>query len=103
MIHNESVNIWTHFLPAILLVCLLFYLVVFVGPSNIMHEYEIGRDKLSKEITSYTEALNNLTFVMKMKEIKSETGREMEEISRSIIDSYAKFENGLETWKLNVE
>lgn len=38
-----------------------------------------------------------------MKEIKSETGREMEEISRSIIDSYAKFENGLETWKLNVE
>ena len=39
MVHNESVNIWSHFLPAIILICLLFYLLVFVGPANIMHDF----------------------------------------------------------------
>lgn len=39
MIHNESVNIWTHFLPALILICLIIYLVVFVGPTNIMQDF----------------------------------------------------------------
>jgi hypothetical protein len=99
MIHNESVNIWTHFLPAILIFCLIFYLLVFVGPTNIMHDFEIARNKLSEGISDYSDALNNLTFVVKMKEIKSETNREVEEITRSIAENYASFEQGLHDWK----
>jgi hypothetical protein len=99
MVHNESVNIWTHFLPAILIFCLIFYLLVFVGPTNIMHDFEIARNKLSEGISDYSDALNNLTFVVKMKEIKSETNREVEEITRSIAENYASFEQGLQDWK----
>lgn len=54
MVHNESVNIWSHFLPALLIFCLIFYLIVFVGPATIINEYNIGKEKLSQGITSYS-------------------------------------------------
>lgn len=53
MVHNESVNIWTHFVPALILFVFIFYLLVFVGPTNIMHDLSQGREKLSQEINSY--------------------------------------------------
>lgn len=54
MVHNESVNIWSHFLPAILLICFILYMVIFVGPTNIMQDFKIGKEKITSEIQSYS-------------------------------------------------
>ena len=35
-LHNESVNIWTHFLPALFILFLIGYLLIFVGPTTLM-------------------------------------------------------------------
>ncbi len=43
MVHNESVNIWTHFLPALILICFTIYMLVFVGPATIIHDFNVGR------------------------------------------------------------
>ena len=34
--HNESVNIWTHFIPAIIILIFLGYLLLFVGPTTLI-------------------------------------------------------------------
>ena len=41
MVHNESVNIWSHFIPALLILSLLIYFMI--GPSTIIKEYEAGK------------------------------------------------------------
>lgn len=43
MVHNESVNIWSHFLPAIILVFFIVYMIVFVGPTNIINDFNRGK------------------------------------------------------------
>lgn len=73
MVHNESVNIWSHFIPAIILFFFILYLIVFVGPTNIINDFNWGREKLNKEILSYSEAINNLTFFVEMKKIRNKT------------------------------
>lgn len=35
-VHNESVNIWTHFVPALFLLFFIGYLLIFVGPTTLM-------------------------------------------------------------------
>lgn len=43
MLHNESINIWSHFVPALLLICFIVYMLVFVGPATIIEDFNIGR------------------------------------------------------------
>lgn len=57
MVHNELVNIWTHFFPAIIIVCLLFYLVFTISQNEMILKFEEGRHALYSGIDSYSNAL----------------------------------------------
>lgn len=53
-VHNESVNIWSHFVPAIILLCLIVYFLVFVGPATIISDLNAGKDRINRDIAFYS-------------------------------------------------
>lgn len=46
MLHNESVNVWTHLLPALILLSFILYLFLFVGPTHILEDLHQRRNQL---------------------------------------------------------
>lgn len=88
MVHNESVNVWTHLVPALFLICLIVYLLLFVGPSSIMQEFSKSKESLSAGIESYSSALNQMSVVIKMKEFSVFTEREFNELTQNVISQY---------------
>ena len=90
-LHNESVNIWTHFVPALFLIFFISYLLIFVGPSTLMEEFQAGTQSLSEGVKSYSQALNEIDVVVKMKELTKLTEQEILEIRQSAMDKYSHF------------
>ena len=98
-LHNESVNIWTHFVPALILIVSLTYLLMCVGPTSIYEEFQAGKKVLNEGINSYSQALNEIGVVIKMKEITEYTEKEIVEITQSAIDKYTHFSDSANEWK----
>lgn len=103
MVHNESVNVWTHLVPALFLICLIVYLLLFVGPSSIMQEFSKSKESLSAGIESYSSALNQMSVVIKMKEFSVFTEREFNELTQNVISQYSEFSSSVEEWKKKVD
>jgi adiponectin receptor len=73
MVHNESVNIWSHFVPAIIICIVIIGFVFFVDKQNIVQDFERHYDSLSDSFEHYSHSLDNLTLIENMKEMKSKT------------------------------
>jgi hypothetical protein len=67
MIHNESVNIWTHLFGAIFVIMIICYVGFYLSPHGKQEEY---KNRLNKELDRYVDKLKNITF---LKEIKVNT------------------------------
>ena len=57
-------------MPALFLIFFISYLLIFVGPSALMEEFQAGTQSLSEGIKSYSQAINEIGVVVKMKELK---------------------------------
>lgn len=44
MLHNELVNIWTHLIGALIVICLVIYIAVYLKPSIPQIKNEIQND-----------------------------------------------------------
>lgn len=67
MIHNESVNIWTHLFGAIFVIMIICYVGFYLSAHGKQEEY---KNKLNNELYRYVDKLKNITF---LKEIKVNT------------------------------
>lgn len=67
MLHNESVNVWTHLLPALIVLFFVLYLLIFVGPTSLLSDLHHRSQQLHEGIQVYSEALENFTFVMQVR------------------------------------
>ena len=72
MVHNESVNIWSHCIPAILILFLLvaFYLMVDGQALRTFRDYHRG---LQKGLDHYMHALHNLSLIADYGELTHST------------------------------
>jgi adiponectin receptor len=46
MVHNESVNIWSHFVPALLLIAVMVYMVAFVDTASFINDFRSPSSRL---------------------------------------------------------
>jgi predicted membrane channel-forming protein YqfA (hemolysin III family) len=67
MVHNESVNIWSHFLPALIIIIAIISLAFFVDHKQISHDLSSYQKELSSSFDHYIQALDNLTLIEEMK------------------------------------
>ena len=47
MIHNETMNIWTHFLGALGFVCVVFYVIIYMQPVSLRDDTPLSDRWLS--------------------------------------------------------
>lgn len=67
MVHNESVNIWSHCLPAIIICVVIISLALIVDTTQISHDLSSYQKELSSSFDHYIHALDNLTLIEEMK------------------------------------
>lgn len=69
MIHNESVNIWSHFIGALAVAVLIFYTALFVHnyKDQIKEKYTFHLDKFLGELKSYQAAFKDFDNSTKVK------------------------------------
>lgn len=99
MVHNESVNIWTHLCPALLILIVIFYLSFSLSLLPAADSLKFSNHSLTEGFASYSHALDNLTLIKSMKEFSESTSREIEEIRQSALVSYSAFAEEAEKWK----
>lgn len=76
MWHNESVNIWTHFLPALTIIIVLVYF--FVDFESLKQSYNSYSLSVGQSIDHYSHALDNLTLLAEYDKFKEITKHEFE-------------------------
>jgi adiponectin receptor len=63
MLHNESVNIWSHCLPAIVIVIFLFSFIFFIDGEAMRQSMNRYQDQIQRGMNHYMHALDNLSLI----------------------------------------
>jgi predicted membrane channel-forming protein YqfA (hemolysin III family) len=61
MIHNESVNIWSHCLPALIICIFAFSFFMMVDHKQFGDDLNYYKNQISESFSQYTQTLDNLT------------------------------------------
>jgi hypothetical protein len=92
MLHNESVNIWTHCLPALFLLFLIFsFLLVVDGPAS----FSQHRKDIERNLLAFHQQLSNISFA-------EGAGHEMEAMRVSVLAGYQELLEGIEEKSLEM-
>ena len=78
MLHNESVNIWTHCIPAIFILIFIgtFYFVV--DGEAMRRSFSGYQDGLKNGVDHYMHALHNLSLIAEYDKFSKQTTTEMD-------------------------
>ena len=85
MVHNESVNIWTHLCSAIFILLLILYLLTLSFSSSV--EFKITDNS--------SDALMNLTKIGSLKEPLTTE----EDTHNPLLESYSEFSESMTNWR----
>lgn len=91
MLHNESVNIWSHFLPAILIIILIISFALMIDAEKFSYSYKEHKTELEKGIDHYYHTLDNLTLMSEYDSFKNKSSIEIQELKQTVINNYALF------------
>lgn len=97
MIHNESVNIWTHLFPALFILVVIPYILLFVVSFTMPVTGE--KMALTEGVNSYSHALHNFTQLAEMKNAQAGTSTELQEMHDCALKSYEEFVQHLTEWE----
>jgi adiponectin receptor len=86
MLHNESVNIWTHCLPAVVLLCLVLSFVVVVDGPAALHQH---RSDIEQNLHAFHQRLRNITLA-------EEAQHEVAALKASVLEGYQELLAGIE-------
>ncbi len=78
MVHNESVNIWSHCVAALIISIAIISFALIVDHKQIAHEFTNYQQELSNSFEHYKHALDNLTLIEEMKTMRDKTQVELE-------------------------
>ena len=64
MLHNETINIWSHLIASILVICLIIYTILKINSIEIIKNYLFQLNNISSKITNFSqfEKLRNSIF-----------------------------------------
>ena len=63
MLHNESVNIWSHCVAAIIICICIISFAFIIDNKPIMEDLQTYRKEIANSFEHYTNALDNLTLI----------------------------------------
>lgn len=91
MVHNELVNIWTHFLPAIFFIIVLISFFFVIDESEFKQSFYKYREEVEKSIGNYHSKLRNLSSIY-----NGEAEDELNSLKISILEGYEDMLNTIE-------
>ena len=91
MIHNESVNIWSHFIPAIFILAFIATFYFVVDGAAVRRSFNSYQDGLKNGVDHYMHALHNLSVIAEYDKFSKQTSVEMQELKQTVINNYAEF------------
>ncbi len=62
MIHNESVNIWSHCLPAIILIFILLSLLFVINSDSVRADFHAHTKEIDQKMQEFHSQLKNMSF-----------------------------------------
>lgn len=77
MVHNESVNIWSHFLPAIIICIFIISFADIVDHQQFSKDLSSYKKELSESFDHYLHALDNVTLISEMRNVRDKTQTEL--------------------------
>jgi ABC-type transport system involved in cytochrome bd biosynthesis fused ATPase/permease subunit len=91
MVHNESVNIWSHCLPAIIISIFLLSFVFFIDAEAMRRSMAQCQEQIQRGVDHYMHALDNLSLIAEYDTFTKRTKDEMEELKQSVMKNYQEF------------
>ena len=76
MVHNESVNIWSHFLPALIICVAIISFALIVDHQEFSKDLSSYKQEISESFDHYMHALDNMTLISEMKLVRDQTETE---------------------------
>lgn len=77
MVHNESVNIWSHCVPAFIICVAIVSLALIVDRTEILNDLSNYQREMSNSFEHSTHALDNLTLIEEKKTMTENTQNEL--------------------------
>jgi hypothetical protein len=74
MIHNESVNIWSHCLPAIAIIIFLISFFFIIDAESMRKSFGECQQQIQKGVDHYRHALDNLSIIADYDKLSEKTG-----------------------------
>lgn len=91
MIHNESVNIWSHCLPAMIIIFFLFSFIFFIDSEAMRKSMNECQEQIQRGVSHYMHALDNLSLIAEYDTLTKRTKFEMEELKQTVMQNYQEF------------
>lgn len=88
MIHNESVNIWSHCLPAMMIIVFLFSFIFFIDSEAVRKSMSECQEQIQRGVNHYMHALDNLSLIAEYDTLTKRTKFEMEELKQTVMQNY---------------
>lgn len=91
MVHNESVNIWSHCVPAIGIIMLLLSFLFFIDREAIPNALQQAQEQLQTGVDHYRHAIDNLSLLIDYHAISERTQTELQELQQTVLTNYQEF------------
>jgi hypothetical protein len=88
MLHNESVNIWSHCLPALAIILFLLSFMFFIDGEAMRRSMHSCQDQIQRGVGHYMHALDNLSLLAEYDTFTQRTKNEIEELQQTVIQNY---------------